>query len=247
SSLQSAQRARIAAGGIVALDSQEGLALFDAAQELDEALLVPVRLDRATLRAQAQAGGVPPLLRGLFGAPARRLAETGSLRARLTDAPATERERLVLEATLAQVAAVLHHASPEGIDSRQPFKELGFDSLAAVELRNRLAADSGLRLPATLVFDHPTPAAVAARLLDELQRQQGPGPGSLDAEIAELERRLAALATDGDGRATLAARLRSFLAGLDGSEQPAVADDVDLREASAEQILALIDRELEAG
>ena len=163
--LGAAELARLERMGGEPLSTELGLELFDRARRRDDALLVPVRLDLAALRAQARAGLLPPLLRGLVKSPARR---TGSLAQRLAGVPETDRERVVLELVRAQVAAVLGHASTDAIDPDRAFKELGFDSLSAVELRNRLTQASGLRLPSTLVFDHPNTAAVVRFLLAEV-------------------------------------------------------------------------------
>ena len=106
-------------------------------------------------------------------APARRDSEQGaSLARRLADDPRGRARGVVLELVRAQVATVLGHASPEAIDTQRAFKEIGFDSLTAVELRNRLNAATGLRLPATLVFDYPTHSAVTTYLLGELSGAQ---------------------------------------------------------------------------
>ena len=117
-------------------------------------------------------------------APAARCAQ------RLSAVPEPEREQLVLELLRGQIALVLGHASPEGIDVRLAFKDIGFDSLTAVELRNRLDAATGLRLPATVIFDHPTPVALARHILAATQ-----GTGSEQAPAATTA---AALARSGE-------------------------------------------------
>ena len=160
-------RARL---GLLALQPADGLALFDAAVSADRALLVPVRLDGVVLRSQARAGQLPALLRGLVSVPARRgRGGGGSLAERLVGVAEEERDAVVLEVVRSAVAAVLGFDSQRSIETGRAFKELGFDSLTAVELRNRLNATTGLRLPSTLVFDHPTPAAVAAFLRSQVE------------------------------------------------------------------------------
>ncbi|MFD7932548.1 type I polyketide synthase, partial [Streptomyces sp. NPDC059742] len=172
--LADGDRERINRGGIGVLAPETGLALFDAARRTDDPLLVPLPLDLAALRAQARTGLVPDLLRGLVRVPARRAAGQGAtadgsaLRTRLSALPAEEREAALLETVRAEVAAVLGHASTDEVPADRAFKELGFDSLTSVELRNRLGAAIGERLPATLVFDYPTPSALAAYLRTEV-------------------------------------------------------------------------------
>ncbi|HEX8073897.1 MAG TPA: SDR family NAD(P)-dependent oxidoreductase, partial [Thermoleophilaceae bacterium] len=169
--------ARMARLGVDALSSEQGLELFDAADGASDALLLPVRLDTAVLRANARNGLLPPLMSGLVRVRARRAPERdGTLARRLAELPAGERDAAVLELVRGQVAAVLGHGSPDEIDPERAFKELGFDSLSAVELRNRLGQASGLRLPSTLVFDHPTPAAVATLLRERVDGAERAAP-----------------------------------------------------------------------
>ncbi|TDD79751.1 hypothetical protein E1298_27140 [Actinomadura rubrisoli] len=132
--------------------------------------MLPARVDLAALRVQAEAGTLPPLYRGLAGAPARAAAPPGGvpLADRLAGLDGDERRELVLGVVTGEIAAVLGHASAAEIDPSRAFTELGLDSLTAVELRNRLTAVTGLKLTATLVFDHPTPDAIAAHLDGEL-------------------------------------------------------------------------------
>jgi acyl transferase domain-containing protein/NADPH:quinone reductase-like Zn-dependent oxidoreductase/short-subunit dehydrogenase/acyl carrier protein len=191
--LDEAARSRLARMGAAELAPAEGLGLLDAAELVDRALLLPMRLDLGRIRALvAGAGIVPALLRGLVRAPARRASQSGggALARQLARTPESERERVVLELVRSEVAAVLGHASAEAVPARRAFTELGLDSLSAVELRNRLAAGTGRALPATLVFDHPSPAALARYLLGEVMDARGavvsvaPAGATVDEPVA---------------------------------------------------------------
>ncbi|GAB4585383.1 SDR family NAD(P)-dependent oxidoreductase [Nocardia sp. IFM 10818] len=173
------ERRRLVRGGLVPLRTEEGLALFDAALARPEALLVPVHADTTALRAAADREPLPPIWHGLIR-PARtdtRSAPQPDLPARLAELSDDERELALLDLVRREVATVLGHASPEELDDGRAFTELGFDSLTAVDLRNRLERATGLRLPATLVFDHPTPPALIRYLSDELI-QTAPATGA---------------------------------------------------------------------
>ncbi|HWX45365.1 MAG TPA: SDR family NAD(P)-dependent oxidoreductase, partial [Solirubrobacteraceae bacterium] len=169
SDLGTADMARIARGGMLAIPSAQGFELFDAAQAAGETLTLPTRLDTAALHAQARRGELPKLLHDLIRGPSHRGRATasGSLAQRLAGLPAAERELAVLELVRAQAAVVLGHASPELVQAGRAFKDLGFDSLAAVELRNRLQRGTGLRLASSVMFDYPTPAELARYLLSK--------------------------------------------------------------------------------
>ncbi len=168
--LGEADLTRMARAGTGELSFEEGMELFDAARQADRALTVAVRLDTVALRAQARTGLLSPLLAGLIRVPSRRSRDGlgGSLARRIAGMSKAERERAVFELVSAEAAIVLGYTSAQAIDTQRAFRDLGFDSLTAVELRNRLSAATGLRLPATLVFDYPTPAALAAHLLGEV-------------------------------------------------------------------------------
>ncbi|WP_410639155.1 type I polyketide synthase [Amycolatopsis sp. lyj-346] len=164
--LTGADLRRMAATGLPALEPDHALALFDAACATGLDTVLPVRLDFAALAAQPE---VTHLLWGLVRPPARKAAATvARLDGPLLGRTEAERSRAVLDLVRAQVAAVLGHSGTAGVAADRPFRELGFDSLTAVELRNRLDAATGLRLPATLTFDYPTPAELTAFLLGEI-------------------------------------------------------------------------------
>ncbi|MGX7828817.1 SDR family NAD(P)-dependent oxidoreductase [Actinokineospora sp. 24-640] len=157
--LSDVDRERLAAAGIAPMSVPHGLALLDAALGARGPVVVPVRLDLAA----AHPDHLPPMLRGLARSPRRRAAAAvAEPAARPTELPQ------VVDLVRAQVAAVLGHAGARDVEVERPFTDLGFDSLTAVELRNRLAAAIGLRLPATLVFDFPTVGALARHVLAEL-------------------------------------------------------------------------------
>ncbi|MFC0600942.1 SDR family NAD(P)-dependent oxidoreductase, partial [Streptomyces palmae] len=167
---------RLARSGLLPFASQQGLALLDAADRSGEAVLVPARLDLAALRRTAVSTPVSPLLRALLGPTARRTPSAAlPLAQRLSEMTQSERTQALSDLVRAEAAVVLGHETVERVRTELPFKELGFDSLTGVELRNRLNSATGLRLPSTLVFDYPNPAALAdhlaALLTDESRKQ----------------------------------------------------------------------------
>jgi acyl transferase domain-containing protein/acyl carrier protein len=249
--LQDVDLARGARSGVLALAPQEGLELFDAAGALEEALLVALRLNPAGLRAQGQAGVLAPALRGLVRLPASQVgeAERDSFLRRLAVVPEHERGGVVQSTVCTHVAAVLGYGSQASIEVQQTFKELGFDSLASVEFRNRLNVATGLALPATLIFDYPTPLALADYLLVELGSDGVVAADAFDPELDELERRLVSLPADDAERLRIRRRLQTILSGL-GQDQPAQEGLVMAQlmgSASAEEVFDLIDEELGSG
>ncbi len=240
------------AGG--ALSTAQGLALFDAAVGLGRAHLVPVNLDPAALRGQPGSDTpVPALFRALVRAPRRRAADTGrtapaSLADQLTRLPVPERRRTLLELVRTHAATVLGHPTPDAIGAERPFREVGFDSLTAVELRNRLGAATGLRLPATAVFDYPTPAELATNLLGQLVTGPPAPPAPAEDLLTEVERLTARLGSIPDGavdRDRLAESLQALvrrLTTLTGPSDDGLADK--LHDASAEDVFDFIDNDL---
>ncbi|MFS1302252.1 SDR family NAD(P)-dependent oxidoreductase, partial [Streptosporangium longisporum] len=251
--LSPADVARLARAGVAPLSVQQGLELFDAALASPDPLVVAARWDAAGLRARAEAGDLPPMLRGLVRTP-RRTAGTGSatgvaeLMTRLATLTRDEAIRLLTERVRVHVAAVLAHGSPEQVSVDRAFNQLGFDSLTAVELRNRLNTDTGLRLPPTVVFDHPTISSLAEFLFSTL----APAPPSPEEMLRGALERVGSMLTsaNGDGeavRSKLVAVLQSGLARFgaapDGADRPdTVVGKID--SASDEEIFALIDNEL---
>ncbi|MEU5667313.1 type I polyketide synthase [Streptomyces longwoodensis] len=249
-----ADTARFARAGILPLSPDEGTALFDAASGTDDALLVPVLLDTAALRSRAAEGTLSGMLRGLVkAAPGKRAAAASGAAsqepdwaARLAGLTRDEQTHRLVELTRAHVASVLGHGTPEAIEPDRPFKEIGFDSLTALELRNRLGAATGLTLPATLVFDHPTLNATAALLLDLLAPESATAAPPALAELDRLEEALAAV-PDGDTatRARVRERLQALLAGWSGPARPADDGDEELDDATDSELFALLDDELD--
>ncbi|WP_413809414.1 type I polyketide synthase [Streptomyces sp. OE57] len=251
--LVTADRQRMSRGSMGALSNAEGLALFDVSSLAGHPVLIPAALDIATLRAQSTAG-VAPLLRGLIRTPVRRAAagggggadEAASLAERLAGMSAAERDRFLLNLVCGQVATVLGYGGAAAIEPGAAFKELGFDSLTAVELRNRLGAATGLRLPATLIFDYPTPDALADHLRAELPHGDGGGP-SVFGELDRLEAALAVAADDSVTRSRITMRLQALLAKWNDAQDATGdgdTDDHDLESATDDELFDLLDDEL---
>ncbi|GAB4585539.1 hypothetical protein Ntsu_33710 [Nocardia sp. IFM 10818] len=172
--------------GLHPIENDEGLRLFDAAIGRAAAHLTAIRFDPAQLRREARDGVVPAVLRGFLPrATDRTAAASSSLGARLSRVPEAQRADVVLGLVREHVAAVLGHASAEDIGAGERFDALGIDSLGGVEFRNRLSKASGVQLPSTLVFDHPTAAAVAALLLSKIE---GTESGAQPARVSRRAR-----------------------------------------------------------
>ncbi|WP_445515698.1 SDR family NAD(P)-dependent oxidoreductase [Streptomyces sp. NEAU-174] len=250
-----ADRARLARAGMVGLETEQGLALLDIALDSGLPTLAPIRLDLATMRREAHADDLPPLFRSLVRGAAPQAA-TGAI-ASGGAAPAEafaamsgeDRQQTLLKLVRNATATVLGHDTADAVHPTQNFRELGFDSLTAVELRNRLSAATGLRLPATLVFDHPTPTAVV-RLLEELLAPAGAtSADSLLTGLDSLDAALTGGIADREQRTRIAARLRELLRKADGPWQDAEGDadtdaEADLASASDEELFRALDNEL---
>jgi NAD(P)-dependent dehydrogenase (short-subunit alcohol dehydrogenase family)/acyl carrier protein len=211
------------------LSVPDGLRLFDAALAAGAPLVAAANLDLSRPVADA-----PPVLRGLLRSPVRRPSRVDSVADRLAGRTKEERARILLRLVQDTVADVLGHDEPASVSDENSFRDLGFDSLTALELRNRLGAAVGIRLPATLVFDHPTPKALAGHLDAELVPAADTSP-----LFTALDQVAAALDTAGADRGTAAARLRVLLRRCE------VDPDGDLLEsATDDEMFELIDNEL---
>ncbi|WP_229402175.1 type I polyketide synthase [Micromonospora okii] len=247
--LGGADQARMSRGGVRPMTATEGMELFDAALAADQALLVPVKLDLREVRA---GGAVPHLLRGLVRAGRQQAraasGDDGGLARRLAGLGPEEQETLLLDLVRGQVAVVLGHSDPAAVRPDGAFKEAGFDSLTSVELRNRLREATGLKLPATLVFDHPTPLVLARHLRDELGAGGDP-LSRVNARIADVESLIGSLALDESARSAITLRLQGLVAKCNGVREQAdgttVAEQLD--SASADEVLDFIDAELGLG
>ncbi|MFI6173892.1 type I polyketide synthase, partial [Nocardia sp. NPDC051052] len=178
--LRAEDASRYARDGIVGMTVEQGLTWFDTALTLGKASVTAARLDVGVMRG---AISIPAVLRGLVSQARRAAVGVGdgsSLQQRVAGLAEAEALRVVLDVVRAQVALVLAYDTVDVVDVDRNFGELGFDSLTAVEVRNRLNTATGLRLPATLIFDYPSIAIVARHVLDELR-------GSETTEVAKVD------------------------------------------------------------
>ncbi|MCZ0728867.1 SDR family NAD(P)-dependent oxidoreductase, partial [Mycolicibacterium iranicum] len=202
--LSSRDRARMSRSGLAPMNPLQALELLDAALVVDHPVMVATRLDRGAIDALAQSGGLPALFSGLARRPRRRQIERAgdaaqsksALAQRLSGLAPSEQHDLLEGLVCLQAAEVLGLPSPDDLDPVADFQTLGFDSLTAVELRNRLKSATGLTLPSTLIFDYPTPAAVAdyvGQQIPESQRPESGGDGPVRAQPDD-EKRTASVA-----------------------------------------------------
>ncbi|MGW1507510.1 KR domain-containing protein, partial [Streptomyces mirabilis] len=249
-----AQRQRAAELGTPYLDTGEGLGLFDQALTMTgggdsgESVLVPLRLDRGALHARPEE--LPAVLRAIVRIPRTTTADTGrQLRRRLLSLTASERGRQLLDLVRAQVAAVLGHTSVAAVEPERAFKDLGFDSLAAVELRRRLDRITGLSLSATLVFDHPNSRAAADYIDGLILPEDGEGPAQeVLGEVDRLEALLSALTTEAAGpdQERITSRLEALLRNWHDAREGAAPNEsgADYESATDEELFDVLDSEL---
>ncbi|MGP4003683.1 beta-ketoacyl reductase [Streptomyces sp. 8N706] len=164
---------RVRRGGVLPLEPAQALVLHDIARDVPHAHVLVAPLNTGGI----EADDVHPLLRGLMTPTRKRAAAASaddtSAKDRLSVLPEADRRRAVADLVRTLVRGVLGYREDEEFDPKLAFTDLGFDSLTSVDLRNRLTAATGLRLPAALVFDHPTPADLVDRLTAELAPDGG--------------------------------------------------------------------------
>jgi acyl carrier protein len=235
------------------ITAADGMALLDLALTRDEVLLVPARLNVSAVRAQAARGDwLAAVWRGLAGDPPRSASAAGGseaarlLRQQLNTVAESDRDRILMNLVRTHAAAVLGHSSLDAVGPGRAFKELGFDSLTALELRNRLNTATGLKLPATLAFDYPTPAVLAEFLKSETGYDKANSSAAALDEFGKLEKLVKEIGPGDSARTVLAARVRTLLLTLETDQDTTAgaAADNDLEAATIDNIFDLLDSEL---
>jgi polyketide synthase 12 len=252
--LSDADRARMRRRGLVPLAPSDGLALLDTALGRPDAMLVPAHLDTSSVATHGEAP--PTMLRGMVRAAPRPRAATATgtatvgLEQRLAALAESERERAVLDLVRTEIASVLDLGRPESLGPDRPLKDLGLDSLVAVELRNRLQGVTGLRLPSTLLFDYPTPGALAKMIREELNLDQAVATAAsmpINTELDRLETMVRAMSDADLERAGVTARLRKLVSrfmDISEDEKDEEASSEDFEGVSDDELFDMIDSEL---
>ncbi len=230
--------------GLVPIDPESGMALFDNALATDRPAPVTALLDTAALADLARGGTLPAVLRGMIRVPTAVAGAGVSLAQQLAALPDADRDGLIVREVRTVAAAVLGHRSGDAIDPDAPFTELGFDSLGAVEFRNRLARLTGLALPSTLIFDHPTAADVAKLVRSRIEES---GTGVAEQASAGVRGTITDLVSGAHRRGDLAgalplliassALMTTYPAGEAAAQRPAV--QLLARGATAPALLCL--------
>ena len=227
--LEAVDFARFARDGIVAMSSTEALQLLDTAMVIDQPFLLPARIDTTALRAKFDGGTLPPMFVDLINAPARRQVDDSlaaaqsksALLQRLDGLAEDEQQTVLLDLVRSHIATVLGNSTPESIDPDKAFQELGFDSLTAVEMRNRLKAATGLPLSPTLIFDYPNSTALAGYFRQELvgaSTEVAPKAAPGEAEIQRVVASIPVKRLRQAGVLDLLLGLANEAAGADGEE-----------------------------
>ncbi len=252
--LGAADLARFGRDGIVAMSSQEALELMDTALIVDEPFLLPAHIDLAALRVKFDGGTLPPMFVDLINAPTRRQVDDSlaaaksksALLQRLEGLPEDEQQAVLLDLVRSNIATVLGSSSPEAIHPDRAFQELGFDSLTAVEMRNRLKAATGLALSPTLIFDYPNSAALAGYMYRELvgtseQPTAAAAPG--EAEIQRVVGSIPVKRLRQAGVLELLLALANESTGTAQSATPAVTTEKDIADMDLDDLVnaALLD------
>jgi mycoketide-CoA synthase len=245
--LTTADRQRMARQGLRPITDTEGLALLDTAAASPHALLAPVPLETAALHNPG--AKLPPLLSRLAARrPARRTAPApsaagDSLATRLAAMLPADQQQALRQIITTHAAAVLGLTAPDAITAGRSFRELGFDSLTAVELRNRLNTATGLHLPATLAFDYPTPEVLVGHLLRLLVNPETDYVPAL-AELDRLESALSSIAKSSGGRSKIITRLEAIVQDFRSGTIENAAEYREIDEATDDEMFNLIDKEL---
>jgi acyl carrier protein len=237
--------------GAIPLTPATGMTLLDTTGTMHDPHLLATHTNTAKLRVLAANQQLNPLWQSLVHGAAHRPTagtdtDTTPIAQRLAGLTEQEQHHLLVTIARTHTGIVLAHETPEAIDPDTGFLDLGLDSLTALELRNRLTTATGIRLPATVIFDHPTPAALAEYLLESMgcgPDTAGPRDGGGASALAEFERAAALLhaAAEDDSalRAEVTARLRAMLASYTADDDFAARLDA----VSADDILDVINQE----
>jgi mycoketide-CoA synthase len=239
--LGAADRARFGRDGIVAMPSDQALELMDTALIVDEAFMLPAHIDLAALRVKFDNGTLPPMFVDLINAPTRRQVDDSlaaaksksALLQRLEGLPEDEQQAVLLDLVRSNIATVLGNSSPEAIDPDRAFQELGFDSLTAVEMRNRLKSATGLALSPTLIFDYPNSAALAGYMYRELVGTEQQNPAAAPGE-AEIQRVVGSIPVK---RLRQAGVLDLLLALADEAASPAATTEKDIADMDLDDLV----------